>query len=246
MRKEALPPLVYFGMESFVSGRSKQSERAAMEATENGQDQRAESEKALQATQDSLDQVRDILVGSQLRQQDRRFAQLEEKVAAQIATFAQQQKQESAGYSKASSNLNSPPSPPASPAKSPSSPNPSNAPRKNPATSRATTCKNWNKPAAQFPEEARNGLDKLAGELHSAAGALESRVVATEQQQASIASELRATLFDQTKNITEQSQAQRAELLAMIEKLGTELRAAKPDRATLAGIFTDMAARLQG
>jgi hypothetical protein len=45
------------------------------------------TEEALQSTQESLDQVRDILFGSQLRDQDRRFHQIDEKVTAELGTF---------------------------------------------------------------------------------------------------------------------------------------------------------------
>src|SRR5437764_412836 len=69
---------------------SNKSKKEHHEQTQSDNSQSAE--EAVQATQESLDQVRDILFGNQMRDHDRRFTEIDEKLAAELADFRKETK----------------------------------------------------------------------------------------------------------------------------------------------------------
>src|SRR5438045_4152884 len=71
---------------------SNKSKREHQQHEQPQSDNNQSAEEAVQATQESLDQVRDILFGNQMRDHDRRFAQIDEKLAAELADFRQETK----------------------------------------------------------------------------------------------------------------------------------------------------------
>jgi hypothetical protein len=72
-----------------MSSKQRQKGRSAMESTPTVESAHG-SEQALDATQESLDKVRDILFGAQLRQQDHRSQAFEQKLARDLAEFAEE------------------------------------------------------------------------------------------------------------------------------------------------------------
>jgi hypothetical protein len=72
-----------------MSSKQHKKGRPAMEET-HAEDTTHTSEQALDATQESLDKVRDILFGAQLRQRDNRWQAFEQKLAKDLAEFGEE------------------------------------------------------------------------------------------------------------------------------------------------------------
>jgi uncharacterized phage infection (PIP) family protein YhgE len=203
-----------------------------------------ESEQALQATQESLDKVRDILFGSQLRQQDSRFAQLEEKVAGHLAAFRDETRKQldtlqefaRTEFAAMTTRLAA-----------------ETQQRIDALQHLGDELRSADRghadrlehAARTLSEEFKSGLNHLSQECTSSRNALEGRVAAADQQHAGLASELRAQLLEHINRLREENKQTESQLHATLEKLVGELRSAKMDRSTLASLFTDMAGRLQ-
>jgi hypothetical protein len=169
------------------------------------------AEEAVQATQESLDQVRDILFGTQLRDQDRRFASLEEKLAADFAAFREENRQ------------------------------------------RLTQLETFLKTelaalAAQVTLETRQRQDAataLKTDLTTTAQGLEKQLGDAHTQHAAAEADLRQQLLDLTTSARAELKSTQTELTTLLEKLTNDLRHTKTDRTALAGLFTELAGRLQ-
>src|SRR4051794_27921222 len=72
-----------------MSSRQRKKGRAIMEQVQAVNTTHS-TEQAVAATQESLDQVRDILFGAQLRQQDHRWQAFEEKLAKDLAAHSEE------------------------------------------------------------------------------------------------------------------------------------------------------------
>jgi hypothetical protein len=204
-----------------------------------------EHEQALQATQESLDQVRDILFGSQLRQQDHRFKAMEDAVAGQLAAFREETRQQldtlqafmktelTALHGRVTGELQQR----------------QEAMQRLGDELRAADrglSEKIDHTARAVTDEAKGGLHGVANELNAARSALDGRMTAAESQQAASAAELRTLLLDQTRQLRDETKQQQAELQALVEKVVSELKNAKTDRSALAGLFAEMAGKLQG
>ncbi|MGN6368930.1 MAG: hypothetical protein ACTHN5_11780 [Phycisphaerae bacterium] len=191
-----------------MSGKTAHKSRNNEEIQNDGQ----AVEQAVEATQESLDKVRDILFGSQMRDQDRRFGSLEEKFSQEFTAFREDvRKQLSSLEQFVTAELSA-------------------------LTARITTESNQR-------NEANNNI---SNELRSTSQRLEGRVNEFSQQHAHAESEIRKSLQEQSNTAREELKAVHAELYALVEKVVTELKGAKTDRAALAGLFNEMAGRLQG
>jgi len=170
------------------------------------------AEEAVQATQESLDKVRDILFGAQVRDTDRRFSGLEDRFAQEFTAFRDEiRKQLSSLENFVTSELSA-------------------------LAGRLTTETNQrNESNNHFSNELRNTTQRLEGRIHE-----------FDQQHASAEADVRKQLNDQSNAAREELKAVHAELHTLVEKLVTDLRSAKTDRAALAGLFNEMAGRLQG
>lgn len=169
-------------------------------------------EDAVQATQESLDKVRDILFGSQMRDQDRRFVQIEEKVAAELAAFREETRKGIRSVEEfVTAELSA-------------------------LASRLTA----------ESSQRHDALRQLSDECRAGAQAIDKRVNEFDQQHAAAEAEVRRQLHDSSGALREELKTARSELHSLVEKLVSELRGAKTDRAALAGLFTEMAGKLQG
>lgn len=230
-----------------MSSRHKQRERASMEATPVSSENSTvgnESEQALQATQESLDKVRDILFGSQLRQQDCRFTQLEEKVNNQLVAFREETRKSLASLtdfvkaeiSAATSTLA---------AESTQRHESFNRLQEELRNADRGLSERLDQTARALGDETKAGLHQLSSELQNKAGAIEARIAAADGQHQAAASDLRTQLLDTTNRLREEGTQVKAELHALVEKLVNDLRSAKTDRTALATLFSEMAGRLQ-
>jgi hypothetical protein len=236
-----------------MSSKHKQRERAAMEAapptpapTVSSENSAvgSESEQALQATQESLDKVRDILFGSQMRAQDCRFTQLEEKVNAQLAAFREETKKSLetlTDFVKAEINAATN----ALAAESAQRHESFNRLQEELRNADRGLSDRLDQSARALGDESKAGLHHLSTDLQNKAATLEARITAVDSQHTAAASELRTSLLDATNRLREEGTQVKAELHALVEKLVNELRSAKTDRTALATLFSEMAGRLQ-
>lgn len=222
-------------------------ERAQMETQTAQNDAPAtnnESEQALQATQESLDKVRDILFGNQLRQQDSRFSQLEEKVSSQLGAFREETRKSLETLQEfVKSELNAALG--ALAAESQQRHDSFKRLQEELGAADHSLSERLEQATRSLGDESKAGLQAVAQDLQNKSGALESRIAATEQHQQQAASELRAQLLEATNRLRDEGNAVKAELHALVEKLVNDLRSAKTDRTALATLFNEMAGRLQ-
>ena len=232
-----------------MSSRSRREramqESEAVAVMDSPSDTGQDADQAVQATQESLDKVRDILFGSQLRQQDHRFEQLEEKIAGQFASLSEETRRQVESIQEfAKAELASLSNRLAAESQQ----------RVETIQRLADELRGADRGLAEkldqagraLADESKAALGNAANEWNQARNALESRLNAGEQQFASSSSELRAQLLEQTGKLREENKQYQAELQGIVEKLVSDLRSAKTDRSTLATLFTEMAGRLQG
>ena len=191
-----------------MSGKNSQKSRGTDETGTEGQ----VAEEAVQATQESLDKVRDILFGSQLRDQDKRFSTIEERFSAEFQSFRDETRKSISSletFVKAEFAA---------------------------LASRVTTEAN----------QRAEAVGHLSDEFRGTAQRIDKRVNEFDQQHAGTEAEIRKQLHEQSASAREELKLMNAELHALVEKLVTDLRSAKTDRTALAGLFNEMAGRLQG
>jgi uncharacterized phage infection (PIP) family protein YhgE len=191
-----------------MSGKSAHKSRSNEEIQTEGQP----AEEAVQATQESLDKVRDILFGAQLRDTDRRFSGLEDRFGQEFASFRDEiRKQLTSLENFVTSELSA-------------------------LAGRLTTETN----------QRNESNNNIANELRNTTQRLEGRIHEFDQQHAGAEADVRKQLAAQSDSAREELKAVHAELHALVEKLVTDLKSAKTDRTALAGLFNEMAGRLQG
>lgn len=93
-------------------------------------------------------------------------------------------------------------------------------------------------------EERSESVKELARELRDSARNLEKRISQSDEQATKSQRELRQQILDQSKSLTEEIRTRNRETTAALSKEIAELRAAKTDRAALAGLLTDLAVKL--
>ena len=170
------------------------------------------AEEAVQATQESLDKVRDILFGNQLRDQDRRFGSLEGKFSQEFTAFRDDVRKQLASLEQfVTSELSA-------------------------LAARITT----------ESTQRNDSNNHFGNELRNTAQRLEGRVNEFAQQHSNAEAEIRKSVLDHSTSSREELKAVHAELHALVEKVVTDLKGAKTDRTALAGLFNEMAGRLQG
>ncbi len=228
-----------------MSSKHKKRERAEMDAiqTENAAAVN-ETEQAVGATQESLDKVRDILFGTQLRQQDSRQSQLEEKIGAQLAAFREETRKSLEtlqdfvkGEIKGATDALA-----------------TEARQRQDSLHRlqeefksadGALGARLDQTARTLGDESKAGFGQLADELQNKSKALEARIAAAEQHQGEADSELRGQLLEATNRLRDEGRQSQGQLQTTIEKVVAELRSAKTDRTVLANLFNEMAGRLQ-
>lgn len=191
-----------------MSGKTAHKQRNGEEANQENHS----AEEAVQATQESLDKVRDILFGTQLKDQDRRFSSLEEKFADDFAHFRDET-------------------------------------RKSVQSLETFVKSELAALGARIASESKQrdeAFGMISEECRSTSQRVEKRVGEFDQQHAGAEADIRKALHEQANAARDELKAVHAELHALVEKLVTDLKSAKTDRAALAGLFNEMAGRLQG
>ena len=169
------------------------------------------AEEAVQATQESLDQVRDILFGTQMRDQDRRFLSIEEKIAADFAAFREETRQSLGQLETFIKN-------------------------------ELATLGSYLATEARQRQEA---TATLRNELTATAQTLEKQLGEVNAQHAAAEADVRRQLLEHSATARNELKTTQSELTTYVEKLAADLRHAKADRTALAGLFNEMATRLQ-
>jgi hypothetical protein len=166
----------------------------------------------------NIDKIREILFGSQMRDYEKRFSRLEDRLLKECASlkdetrkrletleFFVQQEVES-------------------------------------LTERIRVGQEAGIEAAR--EITREANHELSQELRNTVKSLDRRVSHLDEQSARNQREIRQQVLDQSKNLSDDIQQKYLEILSMLEQEAVELRTEKTDRATLAALFTEMAMRL--
>ena len=159
---------------------------------------------------ENLDKVRDILFGSQMRDNERRFGRLEERLIKDTADLRDES-------------------------------------RKRLDSLEAFVRKEIQSVVERLKvEQAQRGdaVKEVAGELKEAVKSFSARATELTEQLAEATRELRQEMLDQSKALRDELQAGRADAVAQIDAAAGELRTQKMDKAALADLFSEMAARL--
>ena len=92
--------------------------------------------------------------------------------------------------------------------------------------------------------ERGDAVKELSGELHNAASGLDRRIAQLADQTSRADRELRDTLGEQTRNLSDELRTKSEELWAALSRSTNELRSEKTDRAALAAMLSELAMRL--
>jgi len=159
---------------------------------------------------ENLDKVRDILFGSQMRDNERRFGRLEERLIKETADLRDETRK------------------------------------------RLDSLESFIRKEIQSVverlkvEQVQRGdaVKELAAELKEAIKSFSARATELAEQMAETTRQLRQEMLDQSKALRDELQAGRADAMAQIDAAAGELRAQKLDKAALADLLSQMAARL--
>ena len=158
----------------------------------------------------SIDKVRDILFGNQVREFERRFARLEDRILKETSDLKEH------------------------------------------LTARVEALEVFSKKEAeslaeQIRTEHEDRVESVGGvsrDLKETAASLERRATTLDDQLARSQREIRQQIHDQNQRLSDDLRRKIEEVLATIAREADELRNDKADRATLAGLLTEMAMRL--
>jgi len=159
---------------------------------------------------ENLDKVRDILFGTQIRDTERRFGRLEERLIKDTADLRDET-------------------------------------RKRLESLEGFIKKEMSSMVDRLKaEQGQRGeaVKELATELKEQAKSFGQRSTELQEQLAEAQREIRQELLDQTKSLRDELAAAKADSAAELERATGELRTDKVDRASLADLFTQLAARL--
>lgn len=170
---------------------------------------------------ESLEKVRDILFGSQQRDNDRRFGRIEEQLAADLTALRDEFRKrldslEQYARNEVTSLLER---------------------LKAEGQRQSQALKDL---AALHKEELKNFDRQVTEQVKD----LDRRLKAGDDASEKRDGELRKELLDQSGRLRDEVQQSRAELTEALSKAMIEVRDTKLDRASLAGMFTEMAMRL--
>jgi len=171
---------------------------------------RADADSGAGQGVENLDKVRDILFGTQIRDTERRFGRLEERLVKETVDLRDET-------------------------------------RKRLESLEAFTKKELSSIVDRLKgEQGQRGeaVKELAAELKEQAKVFQQRSTELGEQLAEAQREIRQELLDQTKSLRDELAAARADSAAELERASGELRSEKVDRASLADLFNQLAARL--
>jgi neutral trehalase len=166
----------------------------------------------------NIDKIREILFGSQMRDYEKRFSRLEDRLLKECANLKDEtRKRLEALELFMQQEVES-------------------------LSERIRTAQESNIEATK--EITREANQELAQELRNTTKSLDRRVSHLDEQSTKNQREIRQQLLEQSKNLSDDIQQKYVEILSMLEQEALELRTEKTDRATLAALFTEMAMRL--
>jgi hypothetical protein len=166
----------------------------------------------------NIDKIREILFGSQMRDYEKRFSRLEDRLLKECASLKDETRKRLETLELfVQQEVES-------------------------LTERIRVGQEAGIEAAR--EITREANHELSQELRNTVKSLDRRVSHLDDQSARNQREIRQQLLDQSKNLSDEIQQKYLEILSMLEQEAVELRTEKTDRATLAALFTEMAMRL--
>jgi hypothetical protein len=194
------------------------------QTTKETQKNMAESSQTPQLTSGDLtgggniDKIREILFGSQMRDYEKRFSRLEDRLLKECASLKDETRKRLETLELfVQQEVES-------------------------LTERIRVGQEAGIEAAR--EITREANHELSQELRNTVKSLDRRVSHLDDQSARNQREIRQQLLDQSKNLSDEIQQKYLEILSILEQEAVELRTEKTDRATLAALFTEMAMRL--
>ncbi len=166
----------------------------------------------------NIDKIREILFGSQMRDYEKRFSRLEDRLLKECANLKDETRKRLDTLEHfMQQEVES-------------------------LTERMRVGQEAGIEAAR--EITREANQELAQELRNTVKSLDRRVSHLDDQSTKNQREIRQQLLEQSKNLGDDIQQKYLEILSMLEQEALELRTDKTDRATLAALFTEMAMRL--
>jgi len=93
-------------------------------------------------------------------------------------------------------------------------------------------------------DERSEACSQISAELKNTAAVLAKKIGDNEEQNAQAHRDFRKDLLQQSKDLNDEIRAKTDELAALLDRRVEELRDVKTDRATLAGLLTEVAMRL--
>jgi hypothetical protein len=166
----------------------------------------------------NIDKIREILFGSQMRDYEKRFSRLEDRLLKECANLKDEtRKRLEALEVFMQQEVES-------------------------LSERIRAAQEANVEATK--DITREANQELAQELRNTTKSLDRRVSHLDDQSTKNQREIRQQLLEQSKNLSDEIQQKYVEILSMLEHEALELRTEKTDRATLAALFTEMAMRL--
>lgn len=170
----------------------------------------APTEPADHSGVENLDKVRDILFGSQIRDNERRFVRLEERVAKETVDVREESRK------------------------------------------RLDTVESYLKKEVQSllerlkseQTQRADALKDVAADLKQTAKDLQQRTTELQDQLSEAQRELRQEMLEQSKTLGQELQQSRLEAAGELERAAGELRSQKLDRATMAELLMELAAKI--
>jgi hypothetical protein len=166
----------------------------------------------------NIDKIREILFGSQMRDYEKRFSRLEDRLLKECASLKDETRKRLETLELfVQQEVES-------------------------LTERIRVGQEAGVEAAR--DLTREANHELSQELRNTVKSLDRRVSHLDEQSARNQREIRQQVLDQSKNLSDDIQQKYLEIVSMLEQEAVELRTEKTDRATLAALFTEMAMRL--
>jgi uncharacterized phage infection (PIP) family protein YhgE len=190
-----------------ISSRDDQSAAANEAARPSGGERAAGADAAGGA---SIDKVRDILFGNQVREFDRKFARLEDRIVKEASDLKDEVRNRLAALEQYTK----------------------------------TEMESLSEHLKVEHEDRVDSYGIVSRELKEAAKSLERRTTTLDEQLAKSQRDLRQQILEQNQRLSDDIRKKMDDVLAALAHEARELRNDKADRATLAGLLTEMAMRL--
>ena len=177
---------------------------------ESNQAQTSGDSSVQQSESGNVDKIREILFGGQMREYDKKFARLEERLIKESAEVREDTKRTVAALEM--------------------------------FVKKEFEALTNRLQAEQLSRE--NSVDGVSRELLYTTKALETKLAQFDNQSIQAQRDLRHQLLEQSKSLSEEIRRKHDEVSTLLEREVAELNNDKTDRASLSGLFTELALRL--